>query len=482
MKESNAEKDPSGDGFLKSGPVEVLFSESFGEIESLPSEFWDEFRSLLSMREDPWTDLVPVLVRAFVRFTETGTDLAERRSRMTHLQKLSVMENAPSVFREAFFRFFFQRIQNEFQECERAWLGEFLIAVPFLISFSGELQELLADRLLHFLQTSAKPEVRQRVLEALLYLAENSPVSLTVYRDCARAIQVQLKLCRTPEERAVLLSKLAAFCNAFPKDPELRYTRAQAAVYLLECCETSKETLAQLDVLRRLAELSVSEQSGMCIFGTEKIRRLFAQGLFLMLRHSQRASERDFFLLELKHLAESEPEDRQISEFYVRGVASVLQSVREPDERNAWFQALEKFTEQEGLTSEMKAGVLEGGTYWLIGRLSESEAALKISREKVQEWETRKTADCRRIQELLCRLWSKKDQNAAFRYFFACALLLSMNGESSVEKRKSWASQLAECRSVRLTELDELYRTCRSWFLANEWDEDVRKSILSALR
>ena len=138
MKESNAEKDPSGDGFLNSGPVEALFSESFGEIESLPSEFWDEFRSLPGMREDPWTDLVPVLVLAFVRFTETGTDLAERRSRMTHLQKLSVMENAPSVFREAFFRFFFQRIQNEFQECERAWLGEFLITVPFLISFSGE--------------------------------------------------------------------------------------------------------------------------------------------------------------------------------------------------------------------------------------------------------------------------------------------------------------------------------------------------------
>ena len=112
MKESNAEKDPSGDGFLNSGPVEVLFSESFGEIESLPSEFWDEFRSLLSMREDPWTDLVPVLVLAFVRFTETGTDLAERRSRMTHLQKLSVAENAPSVFREAFFRFFFHHFSE----------------------------------------------------------------------------------------------------------------------------------------------------------------------------------------------------------------------------------------------------------------------------------------------------------------------------------------------------------------------------------
>lgn len=348
---------------------------------------------------------------------------------------------------------------------------------PFSFSISGGSQDRLADRILHFLQISASLRKRQKAMNALLYLADKFPDSDTVCRNCAKALFTQMKLETDPETRTEFLAKLETLCQEKPDDQEIACTYAMAAVHVLEVCRTQREAHAQLDVLRRLHASAIK-----CGFRAEKLCRLLAHGISQFLQRQKFSEKRETLLLELKHLSDASSGDLKISEEYIRGVAAVMRNVHEPEERNAWFEALEKFTERETLTAEMRAGILEGGTYWLLARLSGNERTSENILKKNTDREKQKIADCMRIQSLWRRLWCEDAQNAESRYFFACAILASMRGEPSAEKRKDLASLLAKCRSVRLTELDGLYRTSRNEFLANEWNEEVRNAILSALR
>lgn len=420
---------------------------------SCPPERQEELLALLlSHTETPKNRLIQALA-----FRLNRDPLWERRlQRLETLRHLTSGPDATPGQLLLYARCVLNRLNAELDPSARFLCAETLRELTFSPLALPELLAVSAHGILNRLRVHPNLNVRRADALFLRKLAEKEDALSETRRFAAIGLVILVKAETDFHRKLEWLSWLAELWNREKADPELTQTYAEALAYAIQTAPALPPKRALLAELRCLPDVSKFPSEV-----RDSVRHALTDSLILLVREEKRLARKRCWLHELQTMLLCSMESPSLAAAFAHGISVLLESETEERTQLRWLTVLQKLAEKFPDSEEM----LVFRTVGMLHRLRVTQSADEAD------------GILRQITN-----WGLNSRNPELHCLLGCALLLTMRWEPNPSQRILRARIPGLWRNVNRSMFAELFRSSLNDFIGSEWDEKVRKEVLSMIR